>query len=383
MCTTSGQKVNKPHDKSHPSPAHRGSEGSFLWAEGAGDPGLVTKDIRKLEGLGARCPVCDSRVTEAKKEELVGGKKGREQKLREEVNSLVLSVKMINEERDALDRKLRERELQRERLSGLLEEAERIGELMKRQKEYSGEKEKLEKERVRLEEGFDKTGLKALRKSMEEKSAEEAFLKERISGLGERLGERTERLREIREREGLLERYRRELMEGEKIRGDLRKFTEALILTQDQLRSEFLKTVNSIMDRVWQELYPYGDFEGIRLAIEGDYILQLKEPGGWVSVEGRVSGGERSMACLALRIAFSLAFIPNLRWLILDEPTHNLDSNAIQHFARVLRERMPEFVEQVFLITHEERISEGVTGSLYKLERDKEQNGPTLVSENQ
>ena len=35
------------------------------------------------------------------------------------------------------------------------------------------------------------------------------------------------------------------------------------------------------------------------------------------------------------------------------------------------------FAEQVFLITHEERISEGVTGNLYRLERDKENEGVT------
>jgi len=40
---------------------------------------------------------------------------------------------------------------------------------------------------------------------------------------------------------------------------------------------------------------------------------------------------------------------------------------------------MKEFAEQVFLITHEERISEGVTGNLYKLERNKELGEPTKV----
>ncbi len=342
---------------------------------------LVRNDISKLEALGARCPVCDSQVTGARKMELVGGKKAREQGLRGEVSSLVLSVRVINEERDSLDNRLRGLELQREGLSGLLEEAERIGDLRKRRREYLGEREKLETERRGIGQGLDRAGLKALRKSLEDKTAGEASLRERLSGLAERIEERSERLAEIREREETLEKYRREISSGERILGDLKKFKHALAATQDQLRSEFLNSVNSIMDRVWGELYPYGDFGGIRLAIDGDYILQLKEPGGWVSVEGRVSGGERSMACLALRIAFSLAFIPNLRWLILDEPTHNLDSDAIEQLARILRERMPDFVEQVFLITHEERISEGVTGSLYRLERDKEQDGPTMVAE--
>jgi DNA repair exonuclease SbcCD ATPase subunit len=99
-------------------------------------------------------------------------------------------------------------------------------------------------------------------------------------------------------------------------------------------------------------------------------------------VDGIASGGERSMACLALRIAFSKAFIPNLKWLILDEPTHNLDSNAIEQFSQILREKIDQFVDQVFLITHEERISEAVggsSGSLHHLERDKEANEPTRV----
>ena len=69
------------------------------------------------------------------------------------------------------------------------------------------------------------------------------------------------------------------------------------------------------MSRVWSELYPYNDFTGVRLAIDKDYVLQLEEAGGWISVDGIASGGERSMASLALRIAFSLSFIPNLRWL--------------------------------------------------------------------
>ncbi len=343
---------------------------------------IIRKETARLEGLGAKCPVCESPVTEEKKRELLEERKKREEGTVHELNMHIEETKRINEERDKLDEKLRKAELKMERVSDLYDGVKRLEELEKRKREYSGEKGSLGGERKRLEGQFDKASLKTLRKAMEGKKAEEASLAERLSGLGERIEERAERLREVRGREETLNKYKKEIIEGEKIHGDLKKFTRALLLTQDQLRSEFLKTVNDIMDRIWQELYPYGDFEGIRLAIDGDYILQLKEPGGWVSVEGRVSGGERSMACLALRIAFSLAFIPNLRWLILDEPTHNLDSQAIEHFARVLRERMPGFVEQVFLITHEERISEGVTGSLYKLERDKEQDGPTMVAEN-
>jgi energy-coupling factor transport system ATP-binding protein len=86
-----------------------------------------------------------------------------------------------------------------------------------------------------------------------------------------------------------------------------------------------------------------------------------------------LSGGERKRVALASVLAWD----PGT--LILDEPTHNLDSNAISQFIDVLREKMPAFAEQVFLITHDERISEGVQGILYKLERNKNEDGATVV----
>jgi DNA repair exonuclease SbcCD ATPase subunit len=177
----------------------------------------------------------------------------------------------------------------------------------------------------------------------------------------------------------MLKRYKEEIDKDQDISEKLSKFVKVLKLTQDQLRQEFLKNVNHSMSMIWNELYPYGDFSDVRLTIDRDYVLQLKGSEGWISVEGTASGGERSLACLALRIAFSMALVPNLKWLILDEPTHNLDVNAIDQFTGVLRERINSFVEQVFLITHEERVSEGILGSLYRLERNKEINEPSRV----
>ncbi|NIQ18595.1 MAG: hypothetical protein GTN37_02685 [Candidatus Aenigmarchaeota archaeon] len=63
----------------------------------------------------------------------------------------------------------------------------------------------------------------------------------------------------------------------------------------------------------------------------------------------------------------------------MDEPTHNLDANAIEHFGFVLREKMERIIDQVFLITHEERLSDYITGSIYKMERDKELDGVTKI----
>jgi exonuclease SbcC len=178
-----------------------------------------------------------------------------------------------------------------------------------------------------------------------------------------------------------LEKDRVEVAKLNRLVKELKIFTEALKQTQVQLRENFVSAVNIRMAELWSTLYPYRDFIGVQLAVEeGDYVLQLQERSGkWVNVEGVASGGERSIACLALRIAFSLVLAPQLPMLVLDEPTHNLDSKSVEDLAKTLREGMPNLVDQIFLITHDEKLEEAVTGELYRLERNKAEDGPTKV----
>ncbi len=64
---------------------------------------------------------------------------------------------------------------------------------------------------------------------------------------------------------------------------------------------------------------------------------------------------------------------------MLDEPTHNLDTASIDLLGETLRDRLPGLIEQIFLITHEERLESAVSGNLYKLERNKELDEATRV----
>ena len=97
------------------------------------------------------------------------------------------------------------------------------------------------------------------------------------------------------------------------------------------------------MQDVWLQIYPYGDYPAIRLnAGKDDYLLEaatgcwLTER-HWVDLNGIASGGEKSIACLAMRISMSMVIVPNLRWLILDEPTHNIDENGINKLVQSTR----------------------------------------------
>ncbi len=167
---------------------------------------------------------------------------------------------------------------------------------------------------------------------------------------------------------------------------ELVKFRNSLQETQGILRNRLVNSINDIMQGIWCDLYPYGDYSSVALsAAEGDYVLQVKSmkngEHGWQSVESIASGGERSIACLALRIAFSLVLAPNLRWLILDEPTHNIDSSGIGKLVAAFSEKLPEMVEQVFIITHDEQLKQVSNGRLYSLGRNKAENAETVVEQ--
>jgi exonuclease SbcC len=340
---------------------------------------LLDQSVEELEKLTARCPVCESPITDDKKHGLIKSRKTERKSLDITLHELQQSIESISAEIQSLERKLRQSISEREKLVHLSSDMKIIQEWERRLDENEKSRRELEINLARLEESLSKTDARKMRSELQEKAAEERGLEVRLISIRERILDREEILRDLKQRSKILEEYKSEILRDGNAVDSLQAFVKALKATQDQLREEFLKTVNRIMAAVWKELYPYADFTGIRLSIDKDYILQLKGEEGWISVDGIASGGERSMAALALRIAFSLSFIPNLKWLILDEPTHNLDSNAIAQFIEILREKMPAFAEQVFLITHDERISEGVQGVLYRLERNKNENGATIV----
>ncbi len=167
---------------------------------------------------------------------------------------------------------------------------------------------------------------------------------------------------------------------------NLDKFSLALGEAQAQLRSQLIDSINRVMSGIWPELYPYRDYSDIMLeASEDDYTLKvntlMRGKPSWEEVEAIASGGERSTACLAMRIAFSLVLAPNIKWLILDEPTHNLDQQAVSKLVGIFGETLPRIIDQVFIITHDDMLKEVREGNVYMLNRDKAQDRETEVEQ--
>jgi len=223
--------------------------------------------------------------------------------------------------------------------------------------------------------------LEKVRKELTEVVGKESKLEERLKNITGSLKEKETRKNKEEEKLETIEKQKSEIARLEKIVKDLKIFEKALVQTQSQLRTEFITAVNYTMNEIWPSLYPYADFNSAALNIqEGDYVLQLRSrDGSWVNAEGIASGGERSIAALALRIAFSLVLAPNMKMIILDEPTANLDSRSISELAATLRERINEFLDQTFLITHQRELEDAITGMGYRIERNKEEDGTSTA----
>ncbi len=385
---------------------------------------ISEKSISELsEG---QCPVCESPLTaeragklaEEHREKIKGYQRGiaesenSARKLSEERTKLENTLKKAGEilrdtadygkTKAGLERTAKECEEKKQALAGLDARLEKL------QAEQDGTRKELEqkKEAVRIfleterrEDDLKKNALELQQKKRElaeTRFDKQAYIeaKEKLSGIIDewnRIGaQRAGVSSDLINKEESLKKMLDTKAEIDKMREDIRRirdstdyllqFQNALLSTQESLRKEFIESVNDTLEKIWAELYPYGDYRSARLYIlEGDYVLQLQGRDGWVDVEGIVSGGERSTAALALRIAFSLVLAPHLKWLVLDEPTHNLDSKGIETLATLLRDRIGQYISQVFIITHEEKLEQAVTGYLYRLERNKDTDEPTRV----
>ncbi len=160
---------------------------------------------------------------------------------------------------------------------------------------------------------------------------------------------------------------------------ELTLFQNSVVETQTELRNELITAVNEAMHEVWQSVYPYRDYSSCKITpTDDDYLLEVKNNGGWVPIE-QCSGGEKTCVALALRVSLAMVLVPNLSWLVLDEPTHNLDSQGVSLLTRALHDTLPSIVKQTFVVTHDEALKEGASGSVHVFQRDKDNGAATVV----
>ncbi len=375
----------------------------------AGEINVLQKHLEELEGAEAVCPVCSTKLEQATKESLIKERRDKISVLKQKTGEFDSEIKELEEKQEKL-------EIVKEKQKTILEKiyveddlhqkdkdvAAQIAEIRGRRSvlqqsegDFSGQmaaiengirtleqeqQDLMEQRRLyelkaqmsELAEEYNKIQLELEKKKIEpeklktlESKFEEAIAKlqsllSKEESLVELIAEKEKRFSELEARRTQARALADEmkLLEG-KIEF-LVQFKNALLAAQETLRRELIIAVNEVMNSTWGQLYPYDKWSAVRLNVdENDYILQLKDvDGNFVNVAGFASGGERMLACLSLRIAFAKVMAPNLNILILDEPTHNLDEKAISTFVDVLRDNQLGFLDQLFIVTHDEKLAE-------------------------
>jgi len=377
---------------------------------------------RELEKAGAKCPVCEEPLGDVKKRELIAKRKGEVEKAKQLASGLKSDVSSNSKALEEIERKLsRAVELQagisrldESELKRLKSEAEKLnssltklsdeaGQFRKQRTELENSLRLLEQKVRQAEDLLEKRarlivleqGHKDVVKELSKLAYKESEFQKAHADLRKYEGETkaldanlgnwqvqseklATQLSDLRTRLSEMEKQTRKMEGWERTVQDLEILGNAVVDVQAALRSDLIDSINSAMNAVWNTLYPYGDYSQLKFsASEAGYELELGDGERWVLVDGVASGGERACASLALRIAFARILASNLNWLILDEPTHNLDTQAVKALALALRDSIPSIVDQVFVITHEEGLKEAASGRLYMLDRNKRKNEAT------
>ncbi|MCR4335941.1 MAG: AAA family ATPase [archaeon] len=345
-----------------------------------------SKSVSAAQKLESNCPICKRPLSEHDKEKL-------EKELKEEEEKILKNTKELDSE---LEKELKELKKIEEELGKIskkneviekeIHELERLKEISEELNEKEKQKNNLEKETEKVREMLKKTGFDEKEHEKHEKEflglkEKSAKIRAEISSGKELLKELNESVKRIKETEKQTKELETKIKGNEKATEKLAIFTSALKSTQGELRNMMVETVNQAMEEIWPRIYPYEDFLNAKIIVEeGSYEVMVKQRNEeWARVEGILSGGERSAVAITLRIAISLVLTQNLGWIILDEPTHNLDVNAVKELSETMRNHLPELIEQIFIITHDKEMENAASGKLYTLEREKEKDGPTKI----
>lgn len=339
----------------------------------------LTEEEKGISALSGKCPTCRQELNEEHKKRLTGEIISKLEKLEGHIRDVEAKKKSAIErlaeseaQKEALrkeaDTKLRE-------LYSAEARGKQAEELEEKKKQFAALESELPNTMKQiLSMGFNKKKLEKAREEMYGKKSAISICETKIKAKRELKESYENNLAKIALIKKSIEEQESTMLAAEAAAQKMGVFANCLIATQAELRETLIETINHAMSSIWQAIYPYLDFTDARLHTTQDgYDLEVRTRNNtWVRVEGILSGGERSAAAICIRIAFALVLTKKLSMLILDEPTHNLDSNAVAKLSAMLREELPKLVEQVFVITHDKQLESAASGNLYLLLRNKD-----------
>lgn len=369
----------------------------------------IRESLKTVKDSEDECPVCKQELNQEHKKAIVKQKENRLEEIiekKERINNKIEKKRekllRIRQKKDSLlEYRSSEEKLEKKRKE-IKEKQKELEEkklsLQKIKEKVSKEnKEKLDSRREELENKLERKELEQKKKELKSKIKKTGSKQEEICFEPDKLEkirdnvleiekslsvnrkdlenqlelveEKEKRFNELQRQFKRLEDMKTRERDLEKISSYIYRYEKALEETQTSLRSLCLERLNSIMDEVWKQFYPYDDYYSIRLEKE-DYRLQLLDSEDkWVNAEAEISGGERHSAALVMRLALTYTMKPGLQILLLDEPTHNMDSSAVEKLSKTLKQKSSELTDQIILVTHEKQLESATTGKLYRFKK--------------
>jgi exonuclease SbcC len=348
----------------------------------------LLKEEKGITTLKGKCPTCKQEMDEKHKEHLLLELKEKLNVCEKKIKELEIlkkenldNVLKVEKEKETLRKEIDEKSRILYKLEASAKQASETESKKKQFNELSEEIPKVKKQITDI--CFDKKKLESVRDEVYKKKSALSVAESKIKSKQELKKSFENTLQKIEQIKKSILEQEKQVLHAEEAAKKMGVFSNCLIATQVELRESMLETINQAMTNIWSAIYPYNDFTDARLCVVDEgYDLQVQtRSNGWVRVEGILSGGERSAAALCIRIAFALVLTKKLSMIILDEPTHNLDSNAVTKLSEMLREEMPKLVEQIFVITHDKQLENAASSNLYLLTRNKDKDESTKVEQ--
>ncbi|WP_457614005.1 AAA family ATPase [Methanopyrus sp.] len=280
-------------------------------------------------------------------------------------------LQRIEEERNRIERRLREAKGELERYRNLKKKVKRAEEDRKKlervTRDLESAREKLERVKRKLERLRERYGSKdRLEEELERVEKEYERARNKLSEIKGRLNEMEKRRKELKKR---VQRY----LEVKEHKEVLESVVEVLCLckevfkySRDVAREEVLPAVEREASKILQDLSDrYGS-----LRIEDDgAVIRVSVPGGYFIEADRMSGGEKIIIGLALRLALAMVGSRFAPFIMLDEPTVHLDAEHRERLAQALRELDlgKGRIRQAIVVTHDEEL-EDAADELWRVE---------------
>ncbi len=330
----------------------------------------ITENLEKAKRIRR---VLDRAIVEKKRieEEIKGLKDIDEEELKKALDKMrKKKEEMQSEERELMDRR-----------SELRAKIANIDEWIKKKKRLEESEKRLKDVNEAIGKvQYNKDELNKLREEEGKKHAEIRVLENEYNGIEQRLKELFAHSKTLQEHLNKIEKTKKELEKIEIASIELEKIKDTLLLFQKFKRDIVVEALNKAINDFWQILYPYNDYTTVKIEADSKgYNFFVYNGVDWIAIEKVASGGELTTFAIALRVAMSFILTERLSWLILDEPTHNLDERAIDQFAELVRKELPKVVNQFFIITHDERLKRGELGRIYLFKRGEMKTDSTKV----